>query len=347
MAGLLKTRIKALFGVLVAVIAAHILLLVFLEQLSLADSAWMTFTTLTTVGFGDVVPETNAGRVATVLILYLLGIALLTLIVSDFVEYRFYRRERILTGRWKYSMKDHIVVINKPRRGGERYFHRIAQQLREIPSYEKIPIQILTLEYDDGLSAELRDAGIRHYHGSGTDGEALKAVHADQARHILLLAPDEVDPLSDSLTFDVAHRLSELGLGGKVTVECVRDENRTRFKKLGIRTVIRPVRTYPEIIVRAVVLPGSEKVLEDLFSYQRDHPERYDIETQDVRWSDVVSNLIKADIGTALAYINDRDEVVCHPPPGETISSKGLIVLVKSEQVPPVVQVRAALNKLN
>ena len=48
--------------------------------------------------------------------------------------------------------------------------------------------------------------------------------------------------------------------------------NRDRFKALGVRTIIRPVRTYPEIMVRAVVAPGSEKVLEDMFNYERTTP---------------------------------------------------------------------------
>src|SRR5690606_11561874 len=137
-----------------------------------------------------------------------------------------------------------------------------------------------------------------------------------------------------SLTFDISHRLGELNLGQKTTVECVTDANRSRYKELGERAVIRPVRTYPEIMVRSVVAPGSEKVLEDMFNYEQDHPHRYDLELDDLTWPDIVSALILHGIGTALAYINHDDDVICHPAITKEIEVKGLIVLVKSNDTP-------------
>jgi voltage-gated potassium channel len=277
--------------------------------------------------------------------MFITSITLLTLIVSDYIEYRFYRRERILTGRWIYKMNDHIIIVNTPQHGGEQYFMRFASQIREIPGYETIPIMILTRQFPMGLPTELSDIGVVHHHGAGFDPEALKAVHAGSARHIIVLAADEADPYSDSLTFDIAHRLTELNLGSHTIVECVNDQNRGRFKALGVRTIIRPVRTYPEIMVRSVVAPGSEKVLEDLFNYEHDHPHRYELKLDDLNWADIVSALVRHGIGTALAYIDDDNEVVCHPPTDEEIEGKGLIVLVKSAATPEVSVVEEALER--
>ena len=184
-----------------------------------------------------------------------------------------------------------------------------------------------------------------HYHGAGNDPDALKAVHAGSAKHIIVLAADESDASSDSLTFDIAHRLSDSNLGHRTTVECVSDQNRDRFKALGVRTIIRPVRTYPEIMVRAVVAPGSEKVLEDMFNYERDHPHRYDLELDDLIWADIVSALVRHGIGTALAYIDHDNEVVCHPDTNKEVEGKGLIVLVRSADTPDVSVVEEALER--
>ncbi|WP_417548242.1 ion channel [Marinobacter segnicrescens] len=345
MSGIIRNRLKRLFMVLASLVVAHTLILWVAEPLTLVESIWLAMTTLTTVGFGDLSPSTLIGRVSTILLMYVTGITLLTLIISDYIEYRFYRRERILTGRWRYDMKNHVLIINTPRRGGEQYFMRIATQLRSVPGYESIPIMILTQEYPTGLPPELRDIGLVHYHGTGASESDLKAVHAGQARHILVLALDETDPGSDSYTFDIAHRLSELNLAGKTTVECVRDDNRQRFRSIGIRSTIRPVRTYPEIMVRAVVSPGTEKVLEDMFNYEQDHPHRYNLTLDDLIWSDIVSALIRHGIGTALAYIDDDDNVVCHPEPNEEVEGKGLIVLVKSSETPDVSVVEEALDR--
>ena len=345
MGGLIRSRMRRLFVILGCLLITQILIIWAAEPLTLFEAVWMTMTTLVTVGYGDFVPETTVGRLSTILLMFISAITLLTLIVSDYIEYRFYRRERILTGRWIYNMKDHIVIINTPRSGGEQYFMRFASQIRSVPEYHTVPIMLLTRQFPGGLPAELSDCGMVHFHGAGNDPEALKAVHAGSARHIIVLAADESDPFSDSLTFDIAHRLVESNLGARTTVECVSDHNRDRFKTLGVRTTIRPVRTYPEIMVRAVVAPGSEKVLEDMFSYERDHPHRYDLELDDLVWADIVSALVRHGIGTALAYIDHDNEVICHPPTNEEVEGKGLIVLVRSTDTPSVSVVEEALDR--
>ncbi len=343
--GIIRSRIKRLFAILGGLLVFQVMVIWAVENLTLFESVWLTMTTLVTVGYGDLSPETVIGRVSTIIVMFISAITIMTLIVSDFIEYRFYRRERIVTGRWVYKMKDHIVIINTPRNGGEQYFVRFASQIRAIPDYETVPIIILTRQFPSGLPPELADVGLVHFHGSGSDPDALKAAHAGSARHIVVLAADEADPASDSLTFDIAHRLTEANLGNRTTVECVSDQNRQRFKAVGVRTIIRPVRTYPEIMVRAIVAPGSEKVLEDMFNYQNDHPHRYDLKLDDLNWADIVSALVRHGIGTALAYIDNDDEVSCHPPTDEVIEGKGLIVLVKSQDTPSVQVVEEALDR--
>ncbi|MGC8120913.1 ion channel [Marinobacter sp. VGCF2001] len=345
MGGLIRSRIKRLFLILGSLIATQILVLWAVEPLSFFEAVWLTMTTLVTVGYGDYSPVTAIGRISTIALMFVSAITLLTLIVSDYIEYRFYRRERILTGRWIYKMKDHIVIINTPRSGGEQYFMRFASQIRSVPEYHMVPIMLLTRQFPGGLPVELADCGVVHFHGSGNDPEALKSVHAGSAKHIIVLAADESDTFSDSLTFDIAHRLSESNLGARTTVECVSDHNRSRFKALGVRTTIRPVRTYPEIMVRAVVAPGSEKVLEDMFNYERDHPHRYDLPLDDLTWADIVSALIRHGIGTALAYIDHDNEVICHPDTNAEVEGKGLIVLVRSSETPEVSVVEEALDR--
>lgn len=344
MSGMIRSRLRRLLLTLLGLLIFQTASLSLLENLSLFEAFWLTMTTLLTVGYGDLAPATTLGRVLTMGVMYIGSITILTLIVSDYIEYRFYRRERMIMGRWRYRMKNHIVVINTPLRCGDQYFTRLAGQIRAVPGYEAMPIQLLTNQYPDGLPPELKEAGIVHFTGHGGDMRALRGVNIIDAAHILVLAPDETDPESDSLTFDIVHRLSELNLAHRVTVECVRDENRSRYTRLGARTVIRPVRTYPEIMVRAVISPGTEKVLEDLFNYEHDHPHRYDLPIADLQWADIVSALIRHGIGTALAYVDNDGDVVCHPESTEDVAGKGLIVLVKSGDTPPTSDIEEALK---
>ncbi|MFW5825247.1 MAG: potassium channel family protein, partial [Marinobacter sp.] len=97
MSGIIRSRLKRLFGILAALVGVHTLILWAAEPLTLPESVWLAMTTLTTVGFGDYAPVTVVGRISTIALMYVTGITTLTLIVSDYIEYRFYRRERILT----------------------------------------------------------------------------------------------------------------------------------------------------------------------------------------------------------------------------------------------------------
>ena len=69
------------------------------------------------------------------------------------------------------------------------------------------------------------------------------------------------------------------------------------------------------------------------------------MQLDDLNWADIVSALVRHGIGTALAYIDEDDEVICHPPTNEEIEGKGLIVLVKSSETPEVSVVQEALER--
>lgn len=340
----IKKRIKRLFIILFCLLALHVSAMVTLESMTLQQAAWLTLTTITTVGYGDFSASTPAGQFATVLLMYVTGITLVTLIFSDYVDYRFYRRERIRTGRWRWNMVNHLLLINSPKYGGTQYYIRLVEQLRANSDYKDIPIQILTTNFSESIPPALAELGVAHFHGSGTNMHDLSAVNVQEAKHIIILAKDSNDISSDSDTFDTLHRLSEFNLSNRCIVECVDDENRSRLAKLGAQSILRPVRTYPEIIIRALIAPGSEKVLEDLFTHENDHPHRYEVQVTDISWSEIVCALIQSNLGTAMAYIDKDNEVICNPPATEEVNAKSIIVLVKTEATATEKDIQDALD---
>jgi voltage-gated potassium channel len=49
------------------------------------------------------------------------------------------------------------------------------------------------------------------------------------------------------------------------------------MRRFGADLVVRPLRGYPEMIIRALAAPGAEKILEDLFTSKGDECWRYDV----------------------------------------------------------------------
>jgi voltage-gated potassium channel len=320
---------------LTVLFSLHIGFMMHYEGLSFGDSIWLTITTATTVGYGDMSAATTQGRLATIIFLYLGGIFILAKVAGDYFDYRVEVRDKKIKGLWSWNMKDHIVILNTPSHSGERYLQRLIQQFRSSVHYEDTPVYLLSRQFSHGLPSfitELDD--VVHFSGNASNPLDLDAVCVDKAREIIVLTKDENDEASDGRTFDILHRLKDLNVTAGILAECVEDTNRKRLEDAGANIVIRPIRAYPEMIVRAFDAPGSERIIENMFNSDGDEYRRYDVEIKDMVWCDVVSRLITHNIGIAVAYIDQTtNEMVYNPPANAMPDIQALITISKDNNM--------------
>lgn len=331
---------------LTVLFSLHIIAMMIFEKLALDDALWLTLTTATTVGYGDISAASTAGRISTALLLYMGGIFILAKTAGDYFDYRAESRLRKKRGLWNWKMSDHILIINAPGVDRERFFLRVVEQLRASEVHNDKLVQILTRRFPDGLPAKLaQTAGLAHHHGDATDPEVLRAVDADKASVIVIIARNETNLDDDSRTFDILHRLRDLGVGtALVLAECVDDRNRERFRKAGADIVIRPVRAYPEMLVRGIVAPGAEQIIENMFTASSDEYVRYDIAVTNKPWHSIACRLIENDLGTAVAYIDaDSGHLETNPRAHARINATALFVIANENAKAKIDQVRDAL----
>ena len=323
-----RIQIIRLFAVLLGLVVANVSAMMFFEKLSLEDSIWLTMTTITTVGYGDMSATTTFGRLATILLMYLVGIFLLAQIVGEWLDYRLDRKERMRKGLWRWTMKDHIVIIFTPLQNGARYLRILVQQIRNTPMLADCPIQVLSPHFPDGLPADIASDGVVLNSGRAEGRTSLSEVDVDSARFIILMSEDTTDYRSDSLTLDVLDQLSSFEDKGYIIAECVQEGNRKRLFEAGANAVIRPVRAYPELMVRAMAAPGTEAILEDLFRHQGNHPRRYDIDFSENNWGVLAGRILQQGLGTPLGYLTTEGEIIVNPSPDDAASGKALFVMV-------------------
>ncbi len=325
-------RLGKIVFMLMMLILGHAIAMIYLEDMNFSDALWLSMTTVTTVGYGDISAASWQGRLATAIFLYAFAISLLAQLAGEFFDYRLLSREKKIRGQWRWEdMKDHILIINTPNENTENYLFQLIDQIRKSPKLEGLPIQILTRKFPQGLPDSITSMGVVYYSGVAENSENLMAVNVNQAKYILLITRDPNDPISDSLTFDVLNRIKEIATKATLIVEVAQDVNRQRMKTFGADVVIRPVRAYPELLVRAIVAPGTEEVLENLFTHDGDHMTRFDLPFQDKVWSDIVSSLVKAGAGIPMAYV-DAEGVHCNPLPDARCTGSGIISLVNANQ---------------
>ena len=117
----LKRAFVTIITMMVAVLIFGTLGYVIIERWSLLDSLYMAAITLTTVGFGEIHPLSDVGRLFTIVLIFL-GLVTIAFGLSSLGEYlvssdlgpmlRKRRSERMIT-----KMKDHIVVCGYGRVG--------------------------------------------------------------------------------------------------------------------------------------------------------------------------------------------------------------------------------------
>ncbi len=327
-------KLIELFYFLVILIVAHVVGMVIFEGLSFWDSIWLTLTTLTTVGYGDFHADTVGGRITTILLMYLFGIYLLANIAGEFIDYRLDRRERMRKGLWRWNMKNHIVIINTPDTDGSRYLQTLVEQIRNSASLEDYPIQILSPHYADGLPNELNSLGVVLRQGRPEGRAKMDEVDVENAAFVIVLAVDASDYRSDSLTLDILDQLKQFEVSGYVIAECVQDENRDRLRAHGAGAVLRPVRAYPELLVRAMAAPGTETILEDLFKHEGVHPRRYNLDIPEQTWGKLAARLVLNGLGTPLGYVDRMNNIVTNPDAGELISGDAMFIMVNHDKIP-------------
>ena len=149
--------------------------------------------------------------------------------------------------------------------------------------------------------------------------------------HLLV---DVSDYRSDSLTLDILDQLKQYETPGYVIAECVQDENRDRLRAHGADAVLRPVRAYPELMVRAMAAPGTEAILEDLFQHQGVHPRRYELEIDAQPWGKLAARIVLRGLGTPLGYVDQTNKIITNPKADTEVTGHAIFLLVNHDAIP-------------
>lgn len=340
----LRTQLLSLSVVLSCILGLHAASMMALEGLAWDDALWFTFTSATTVGYGDITAKTFAGRMVTVLLIYGAGIAVLAQVAAMYFEFRQEKRHRMLSGDWSWKMEDHIVFLNCPDEMGEEFFYAAISQLRASgETLAQAPIIIVGSAFEHGLSSRLRELDVV-YLSRPMETSTLHDANVLKAHTIVVLARHSMDAYADSINFELTYRLRDMGVKARIITEVVHDETRARMKAAGANSVLRPIRAYPEMLMRAILAPGSEQVIETLFNSYGEECIRYDVVAKG-NWLALINRLVKADIGLPIAYEAQDGSIHNNPHGAEEVDATALFVIVHEGKVVPDVDVAAVLRE--
>lgn len=323
LAFLQRENLLRLMAVIAAlVVAGAVGLTVFEENRSLPDALWWAIVTVTTVGFGDISPESLGGRLIGVVLMFF-GIGVLGMftatIAGVFVERRL-QKER---GMDSYDLAGHIILCEWNNRTRE-----ILKDLRADPRGADAPVVLIA----DIETKPAADEQLFFVRGSLTE-ETLKRAGIGRAATVVLVGDRSLDyGARDAKAVLSVLTVESLNPDVHSIVELASEENVVHCERAGADEIIVGAEFSSRVISTATLDHGISAVLRELLSSQVGHhlitvpvPEQF----AGGAFLDLFDGLKRERGMTVLAILpRGGGPVVTNPDAGATVEAGDRLVVV-------------------
>lgn len=333
-----------LFAAWLALMAAlHVAAMMWLEGMTLVDAVWVTTVTATTVGYGDVSAKTAGGRIATIVLMFGGSIFVLAALTSLIFERASERRSRKDAGKWRWKLHDHLLIISTTGTETPRYLRDLISQIRMDEAHADQVVALMTNGLPDGLPDSLHKLGVVYFAGDGDTVEELDLSCVRTAKTVVILGESR-SPKADAFVYDVSCRIREHGFRGRIVAEVVDDANRPRLRSGHGDSCVRPVRGYPEILARAIVSPGAEQIIEEIFTIGGAKCQGVTLRAS-TSWRNLCTAFVDGDLGVPLGYRDPSGAIVTSPRGSTQVDVEEIFIVTQDADATLQARVDAVARK--
>ncbi len=293
---------------------------VLIEKFNFLEALYMTVITIASVGFQEVKPLSEAGRIFTIfLILINLGLFtyFITLLSRYFFDLEFIKKYKQIKMENKIQqLNKHVIICGFGRNGKES-----AQVLHD----NKIPFVVL--EEKNELDADL-DFEVTHFmKGDATKDEVLLEAGIKNARALITTLPVDADNLFVVLT------AKQLNPEITVISRASQDSSVNKLKIAGATNVIMPDKIGGAHMATLVMLPDVVELLSLMSTKNSDAFKVAELQAQkSISLSEL--DLWKKTNCTILGIKNQGNNYTVNPPSSYHINpGERLIVMGSEEQI--------------
>lgn len=272
---------------------------------TLFDGIWWALVTVSTVGYGDFVPVTIAGRALAILLIFV-GVGVMTLLVTTLASIAFATNQSFRYGELAFLGEGHIIVIG----WNERSKHTI-ENVREVQP--GTPIVLI----DETLTEA--PPGYKQLHfvkGNSSEDAVLKQANIGLAQSVLITAKQQ----GNEFTADARTILTTLAVKSQnrdvyTIVEILTKEQLENAYRAGADECIESTTLTGAVLVSSLLHHHMSDVVGDLLKFDQMNQLSFQPASDDqvgYRFIDV----LKAgyDDGELLIGLKRRERVLLHPP---------------------------------
>ncbi|MCX4526904.1 MULTISPECIES: TrkA family potassium uptake protein [unclassified Streptomyces] len=221
------------------------------EQVDFLDCVYYATVTLSTTGYGDIVPYSDSARLVNILLITPLRVLFLIILVGTTLEVLTERtREEWRLNRWRKNLRDHTVVVGFGTKGRSALQTLLATGLRR----EQVVIVDPSAKVIDIANSE----GFTGVVGDATRSDVLLRAELQKARQIIIATQRDDTAVLVTLT------ARQLNRGAKIVAAVREEENAPLIKQSGADAVITSASAAGRLLGLSVLSPSAGTVMEDL-----------------------------------------------------------------------------------
>jgi voltage-gated potassium channel len=245
----IRQRLALILLAMVITLGGGTLGFVLIEHYSVFDAFYMTLTTVTTVGYGEIHPLSHAGRVFnTILILFgviavLLAVGGMTQTIVELELNQFFGKRRVKGMISK--LEGHVIVC-----GFGRVGRGAADELRQA----RVPFVVVD-NNEDKVERAMR-AGMLGVLADASRDETLREIGVDRAKGLIATLGTDADNLFLILTAKTLN--SRMLLSARVAEESAEE----KMRRAGADFVIAPYYSTGHRMAQAIVRPHVQQFLD-------------------------------------------------------------------------------------
>lgn len=217
------------------------------------DAVWFIMETITTVGYGDIVPVTFWGKVVDMVIMPL-GIAVISILTASIAGEL---TNMVITrslGQHVSSRRNHIVVIGCVNRA-----LKVIEELMRMMEREGLMMDLTYLHNGDKPTSLPSD--VEFLRGNPFNTNDLLRAGVDRASTVIITPLGENSSSSDAEAILITMRVRELNKDAYIITEVLDEANRDYAFKAGANSVVSLGSFTTTIIAREALSRGTSSVL--------------------------------------------------------------------------------------
>ncbi|OEJ98966.1 potassium transporter TrkA [Flavivirga aquatica] len=321
-----RTKIYTALFLLVVILLIGVSGYKIISDYSWVDALYMTVITMTTVGFGEVVPLDNQSKIFTIFLI-LASVVIVGYALSIITEYILSKNdvEELIHKKMQKKIdnfKKHVIICGYGRNG--------KQAARKLLTHNR---PFVVVEKNKELEENLRFDGVQYVIGNANEDETLIQAGVDRASCLISALPNDADNLFVVLSTRQINKT--INIISRASLESSYD----KLKFAGANNVILPDKIGGDHMASLVVVPGLMEFIDNLSIVGKSNINIEEVAVKKLYNTNEVRTIKDLDLRkktgcTVIGYKDEKGEYVVNPEAElELEPDSKIIVLGRPEQI--------------